>query len=222
MTQLDLVIVGAGGFGREVLGYAHDVFADKPVHRVAGFADDNPRALNGFDLAVEVLGSVRDVPISEATGFVIAVGDPAVRRALAAVVAARGGRLSTIIHPSAYIGPGARLGDGCVVCPFAFVGTAATIGANSAINAHASVGHDAVVGANCVVSPYSAVNGAVELQDDVFLGTHATVFPRRRVGHGAKVSAGAVVHRDVPAGALAVGNPAKSRVLFAEAGANRC
>jgi sugar O-acyltransferase (sialic acid O-acetyltransferase NeuD family) len=216
MTQLDLVIVGAGGFGREVLGYAHDAFAGQPAHRVAGFADENPRALHGFDLAVEVLGSVRDVPISEATGFVIAVGDPAVRRELAAVVEARGGRLSTIIHPSAYIGPGARLGDGCVVCPFAFVGAAATIGANSAINTHASVGHDAVVGANSVVSPYSAVNGAAELRDDVFLGTHSTIFPGRSVGSGAKVSAGAVVHRDVPAGALAAGNPAKSRVLFAD------
>jgi sugar O-acyltransferase (sialic acid O-acetyltransferase NeuD family) len=217
MTRLDLVIVGAGAFGREVLGYARDAFADRPAHRVAGFADDNPRALDGFDLAVEVLGSARDVPISEATRFVIAVGDPATRRALAAMVEARGGRLSTIVHPLAYIGPGARLGAGCVVCPFAFVGTAATVGANSAINVHASVGHDAVVGANCVVSPYCAISGAVELRDDVFLGTHATVFPGRSVGPGAKVSAGAVVHRDVPAGALAAGNPAKSRVLFPQA-----
>ena len=222
MNSVDLVIVGAGGFGREVLGYAVDAFAGRPRHRVAGFADDNPRALDGFDLAVGVLGRVDDVPISEATSFVIAVGDPAVRRALAAAVEARGGRLSAVVHPTAYLGPGARLGDGCVVCLFAFVGTAATVGANSVINVHASVGHDAVVGANCVVSPYSAISGAVELQDDVFLGTHATVFPRRSVGSGAKVSAGAVVHRDVPAGALAAGNPAKSRVLFAGAAANRC
>jgi sugar O-acyltransferase (sialic acid O-acetyltransferase NeuD family) len=222
MKSVDLVIVGAGAFGREVLGYAQDALADQPGHRVAGFADDNPRALDGFNPAVEVLGRVHDVPISESTGFVIAVGDPAVRRGLAAVVEARGGRLLTVIHPSAYIGPGAVLGDGCVVCPFAFVGTAATVGANSAINVHASVGHDAVVGANCVVSPYSAISGAAELRDDVFLGTHATVFPRRRVGPGAKVSAGAVVHRDVPAGALAAGNPAKSRVLFAEVAANPC
>ncbi|MEU4423069.1 NeuD/PglB/VioB family sugar acetyltransferase [Actinoplanes sp. NPDC024001] len=222
MTQLDLVIVGAGGFGREVLGYATDAFAGEPAHRVAGFADDNPRALDGFDLAVGVLGSVRDVPISATTRFVVAVGDAAVRRALADVVRARGGRLLTVVHPSAYIAPGARLGDGCVLCPFAFVGTAAILGANVAVNAHASVGHDAIIGANCVFSPYSAVNGAAELGDEVFLGTHATVFPRRRIGHGAKVSAGAVVHRDVPAAALAVGNPAKSRVMFAEAAASRC
>ncbi|BCY10578.1 NeuD/PglB/VioB family sugar acetyltransferase [Actinoplanes sp. L3-i22] len=215
MTRVELVIVGAGGFGREVLGYAQDAFAGRPAHRVAGFADDNPRALDGFDLAAKVLGRVHDIPISEATRFVVAVGHPAARRALAAAVESRGGRLLTVVHPSAYIGPGARLGDGCVVCPFAFVGTAATIGANTAINVHASAGHDAITGGNCVFSPYSAINGGVELRDDVFLGTHATVFPGRTVGHGAKISAGAVVHRDVPAGALAVGNPAKSRVLFA-------
>ncbi len=212
MTRLDLVIVGAGGFGREVLGYAGDA-----AQRVAGFADDNPRALDGFDLGVRVLGGVHDVPVSGATGFVIAVGDPAVRRSLAAVIEARGGRLRTVVHPSAYLGPGVRLGDGCVVCPFAFVGAAATVGANTAINVHTSVGHDVTVGANCVLSPHSAVNGGSELGDDVFLGTHATVFPRRVIGRGAKVSAGAVVHRDVPAGALATGNPAKARVLFTDA-----
>lgn len=222
MTQLDLIIVGAGGFGREVLGYAGDAFAGRPAHRVAGFVDDDPRALDGFDLAVGVLGGVRDVPISEATRFVIAVGDPAVRRTLAAAVESRGGRLATVVHPSAYIGPGARLGDGCVVCPFAFVGTAATVGANTAINVHVSVGHDVITGANCVLSPYTAISGAVEMEDDVFFGTHATVSPRRRIGRGSKVSAGAVVHRDVPAGSLAVGNPAKSRVLFAEPEASRC
>lgn len=45
--------------------------------------------------------------------------------------------------------------------------------------------------------------------DDVFLGARVTVLPGVTIGDGATVGAGSVVSRDVPAGAVAVGNPAK-------------
>ncbi|MEV4640426.1 acetyltransferase [Actinoplanes sp. NPDC049548] len=212
---MKLVIVGAGGFGREVYHYAGNVAMVTGTHRVLGFADDNPRALDGFDLPVDVLGGAGSVGFDAETAFVIAVGDPVVRRRLATVVAKRGGRLATLVHPTAYVARDARLGAGCVVCPFAFVGTGAAVGANTVLNTYASIGHDAVVGDNCVFSPYAVVNGAVDLGSDVFLGTHSAVLPRVRVGCGSKISAGAVVHREVPVGALAAGNPARARVLFA-------
>jgi sugar O-acyltransferase (sialic acid O-acetyltransferase NeuD family) len=208
-----LVVVGAGGFGREVFAYAGDL-----GWPVAGFADDDPRALDGFALPVGVLGPVDAVDITPSTRFVIAVGDPAVRRKLATAVTGRGGVLRTLVHPRAYVASGALLGPGCVVCPFAFVGSGAHLTQNVVVNIHAAVGHDAAVGEHAVLSPYAAVNGHAAIGADAFLGTHATVTPGRRVGAGAKVSAGSVVLRDVPAGALAVGNPARSRVMFPDAG----
>jgi sugar O-acyltransferase (sialic acid O-acetyltransferase NeuD family) len=205
--------VGAGGLGREVFSYARDL-----GWPVAGFADDDPRALDGHALPVGVLGSVDAVDVTPSTRFVIAVGDPALRRKLAAAVVGRGGVLATLVHPRAYVTAGALLGPGCVVCPFAFVGTGARLTTNAVVNVHAAVGHDATVGEHAVLSPYAAVNGSATIDADAFLGTHATVAPGRRVGAGAKVSAGSVVLRDVPAGALAVGNPARSRVMFPDAG----
>ena len=83
-----------------------------------------------------------------------------------------------------------------------------------AVEANA-VGHDAQVGDCSVFSPYAVVNGAVVLGEEVFLGTHATVTPGLTVGRSVKIAAGAVVRRPVPAHALAVGNPARSRVLYA-------
>ncbi|GIJ51688.1 acetyltransferase [Virgisporangium aliadipatigenens] len=208
-----IVIVGAGGFGREVCAYAADL-----GWPVAGFADDEPRALDGFTLPVGVLGPVDAVDITPATRFIVAVGDPALRHKLAAAVIGRGGVLGTLVHPRAYVAAGARLEPGCVVCPFAFVGSGAHLAANAVVNIHASVGHDATVGEHAVLSPFAAVNGHASIGAAAFLGTHATVTPGRRVGTGAKVSAGSVVLRDVPAGALAVGNPARSRVMFPDAG----
>jgi len=171
-------------------------------------AEPEARYWDGYDLLAEM---VRRIHVS----VVIGVGDPAVRRRLGDAAAARGARFLTLVHPTAYVAPNARLGAGCVVCPFAFIGVGAVLGDHVAVNTYASVGHDAQVGDCSVFSPYAVVNGAVVLGEEVFLGTHATVTPRLTVGRSAKIAAGAVATRPVPAYSLAVGNPARSRVLYA-------
>jgi acetyltransferase-like isoleucine patch superfamily enzyme len=65
-----------------------------------------------------------------------------------------------------------------------------------------------------VLSPYAVVNGNVVLEEGVFLGTHATVVPGKRIGAWSKLGAGAVAHGDLDAGTLALGNPARGRVMF--------
>ena len=77
------------------------------------------------------------------------------------------------------------------------------------LNTYASVGHDSKAGPCCVLSPYAVVNGNVELGEEVFMGTHATVIPGRKVGRRSSLSAGAVVVRDVAEDSFMMGNPAK-------------
>lgn len=202
-----ILIVGAGGFGREVANYAQDAGLV-----VEGFLDDHATGLVG---GIQVLGRIEDAGTwSSRAGHVIAVGDAVSRQRLAGRVAAAGGQLATVVHPTAYVARDAALGDGVILCPFALVGTNATIGDNVAINTYASVGHDATIGAHCVFSPYSVVNGAVVLEEAVFLGTHATVVPGRRVGRRTKIAAGGFVTRDVGPGFLVSGNPARGREMF--------
>lgn len=210
-----LTIVGAGGFGREVLAYARDVVRAGAALRIAGFLDDNPDALQGKDTGAAVIGSVATLSPGDGDRFVIAVGEPRVRRALAAALAARGVRddaFVSIVHPTAYVA--GALAPGCVIAPFAFVGPGASLGRHAVLNTYASAGHDAQLGACAVLSPYAVVNGNVVLEDGVFLGTHATVVPGKRVGAWSKLGAGAVAHGDLEAGSLAMGNPAKGRVMF--------
>jgi sugar O-acyltransferase (sialic acid O-acetyltransferase NeuD family) len=210
-----VVIVGAGGFGREVYRYAHDCREAGVLEAdVVGFADDRPDALKGFDVG-PMLGRPGDLAWDR-LGAVIAVGDPTARDVLAGLVRTSGGVLASLVHPTAYVAGGAVLGSGVVLCPFAFVSTDVTLGEGTVLNTYASVGHDCQVGASVVLSPYAVLNGNCWVGDRVFLGTHATVTPGRRIGHGSKISAGGVVFRDVPDHALAVGNPAKARVMFGE------
>ncbi len=205
-----LVIVGAGGFGREVLQYALDAGI-----AVRGFLDDRPDALSGTGVTAPIVGPIAGhAPVADIT-YVVALGDPAARRRLAASLAAGGARFASVVHPRAWVAPTAVVGGGAVVAPGAVVGPHAALGPHVAINVLASVGHDATVGEGSVFSPYATCNGAARIGAGVLLGTRATVLPGVFVGEGARISAGAVCYREVPAWALAQGDPAKSRVMYA-------
>jgi maltose O-acetyltransferase len=53
------------------------------------------------------------------------------------------------------------------------------------------------------------VTGPIEIDDDVWIGTHAVVLPNVRIGKGAVVGAGSVVTRTVPSNAIVLGVPAR-------------
>ena len=72
------------------------------------------------------------------------------------------------------------------------------------------VSHDCVIGDYVSVSPGALINGNVTVEDDVFVGTGAIILPGRHIGRGATIGAGAVVTKDVPPGATAVGVPARA------------
>lgn len=208
----NIVIVGAGGFGREVLQYLKDIHGHDPVK---GFLDDQQTTVEPSSLNQQVLGTVSDYVPTENEEFVLAIGNPAVRIDLAKQLSARGARFISVIHPLAYVASSATIGTGCIIAPFA------TIGANSALADHvvvtfyASVAHDATIGAGTALSPHSVVNGGSSVGTAAFLGTAAVVNPGRKVGDFAKVAAASIVYRDVPDRSLASGNPAKSRRLMA-------
>lgn len=209
----NVIIVGAGGFGREVCQYVRDTFVGSAEFSVKGFLDDGARGLDGFGLPAEIIGNTTSYSVESEDLFLVAVGAPAVRRLLTERLADRGARFLTLIHPRAYVAPTARIGPGCIVPPFAMVSCFARLTCSVVLGVSSAVGHDAEVGPYCVVSPFAAVNGAAVLEAGAFLGTHATVTPGKRVGVNARVAAGAVVYRDLPDNVFAVGNPARALPL---------
>jgi sugar O-acyltransferase (sialic acid O-acetyltransferase NeuD family) len=213
---LNILIVGAGGFGREVYQYLTDMLPLQPSWKFGGFLDRNPDALRSYPVTGSVVGSPENYMPKSDDRIVIAIGEPAIRRKTAILLAGKGAEFTTIVHPSAYVSNTATIGDGVVICPFAFVGPDSNIGAHSILNTYASVGHDGTTGEFVVLSPYAVINGNASLSDGVFMGTHATVVPGKTIGAWSKIGAGAVVTRTLEPGSLALGNPATSRVLYAK------
>lgn len=204
----DIVVVGASGYGREVFQYVKDVAQHDSGIRAKGLLDDNT-TLRGQLGGDDIIGDTHAYAIQEHDRFVISAGIPDVRQALAERLAGRGATFFTLIHPTAYVAPTARLGVGCIVSPYASVGSNARVEDHVLLVMYASVAHDCRIGIYCSLSPYSAVAGGGIVGAKVFLGSHALVTPMRHVGQDSKIAAGAVVYRDVPERSLATGNPAK-------------
>jgi sugar O-acyltransferase (sialic acid O-acetyltransferase NeuD family) len=206
-----LWIVGAGGFGREVLGFArHAVAAGGQGYEIGGFIDDNPHGLGDFDVGVNVRSSLKNLQVSEEDVFCIAIGSPSGRLVLAEQLTAKGARFATVTHPSAIVSGRAAIGDGCIVRPGAFVSNDAVVGAHVAIGFNPAVGHDARVGEGSVITGCCVVNGGASLGRGVFLGSHSAVLPKVVMGDGSSSNAGSIIMRDVAEGAKVGGNPART------------
>lgn len=209
-----VILVGAGGFGREVLRYVKDAVGNDPRVRLKGFLDDNPNVLQGFQCELSILGSIRGYRIEAEDHFVMAIGDPLTRAKIIREMEGRGARFITIIHPTAHVASNATIGNGCIVSPFSSIGSDAKIGNHVVLTWYSSLAHDSITHSFVILSPYATANGSVLLEEGVFLGTHATVNPMIRVGAWSKIAAGSVVYRHVAPYCLAMGNPAEARPML--------
>lgn len=205
----DLVIIGAGGHGRELFDTIAAINAVEPTWNVLGFADDDPQHLDRLQrLGTSVLG---DIDWLEGTphGFALGIGNGAVRRDLALRLTSAGSGPRRFVHPGAHLGSDVRLGDGVVIFDRSTITTDVEIGAHTHLNVGCTVQHDTIVGDFVQFSPGVFVNGDCIIGSDVFLGTGAIVTRGCTVGAGARVGAGAVVLHDVEAGTTVVGAPAR-------------
>lgn len=211
MAARRVVIIGAGGHGRETFDVAAALGDVEVVGLAADVADVDLLARMGtrWTGPLEPLDDLIALLEAEGAGYHVAIGDPAVRARIDRALAERGGEAVSLVDPTASVGSACMLGPGLFLGLGARVTTNVQAGRHVQLNVGAVVSHDAVLGDHVTLSPGALVNGNVRLADRVFLGTGAVVIPGCSVGEGAVVGAGAVVTADVPPGVTAVGVPAR-------------
>lgn len=206
----NLIIIGVGGFAREVFWHAKKSLGFGVDWQIKGFLDGDVKlAPEDYKLLPEkVLGDVDTYEICADDVFTCAVGSPKARKILIEKILSRGGNFINIISELAEIVPTAKVGRGVIISPFVGISERAQIGDFVALNAQTIIGHDARIGNFSCAMPHVTVSGNVQIGAEVFVGSGAVLLPKAKIGDGATVGAGCVVLKKVRAGATVFGNPA--------------
>lgn len=207
-----IVIIGAGGHGREVADILRHRSQVNSEVEPLGFVDDNP-AIHGQSLdGLPVLGnwSWLEGMNREDIAVVCAVGSPRICRRLVQRAKELGLSFASAISPLAHVSAFAHLGEGVTVFPGVIVNTRAVIDSYSILNVAATVSHDTRVGPYSNVNPGAHLAGNVTIGEGCYIGMGANVIQGRSIGAWSTVGAGSVVVRDLPANITAVGVPARA------------
>jgi sugar O-acyltransferase (sialic acid O-acetyltransferase NeuD family) len=205
-----LVIVGAGGHGREVLDVVVACILDGAPYEFLGFLDDGEPDVGLLAaLGVELLGTVDDLSRLGPVAVLLGLGVPVVRRELAQRLGRAPLEPPALVHPLASVGSRCTLGPGTIVAAGARLTTNITTGAHCYVGPNATVGHDCVLRRYATIYPGAAVSGNVRIGEAATVGAGASVRQGLTLGEACIVGLGAAVVRSVPDDATVVGSPAK-------------
>lgn len=209
-----IVILGAGGFGRETLDVVEALIGAGEPLKLLGVIDDRPRDVDLQRLSergVPFLGNAEEwlLTFKGDERFIVAVGSPALRKELTKSLREAGLRAITVIHPHAVVGSQAQIGNGVVITSGVQVSTNVTLGDHVHLNPGSIIGHDTSLEDFVSVNPGAIVSGNVVVQTGVLLGAGSIVLQGLTVGAGSIVGAAACVTRSVSAGTIVKGVPAR-------------
>ena len=205
-----IVIVGAGGFGREVLEIFKDDNTIENKWEIIGFVDDNSdiheQMINDFS----VVGGLDWLIENKAdVSCVIAIGEPKTKKLISDKLEANNVKFVNAIHPSVIMSEYVKLGNNVIICAGCILTVNITIGNHVIINLNSTIGHDVIIEDYCSMMPAVKINGNNHLNKGVYVGTGASFIHQVTIGSWTTIGAGAAVVKDIPDNVIAVGVPAK-------------
>jgi sugar O-acyltransferase (sialic acid O-acetyltransferase NeuD family) len=209
MADERTIMVGGGGYGREIYDSICDCVEAGTLPPVGGYLDDTGDRLAGSGHQISWLGTIADYVPRPGDRFIIAIGTPAGKRIVHQKLQDKGASFARMIHPTARIARTASVGEGVLMGLATVAGPDTFLGRFVSFNAGSGVGHDGRVGEFTQLSANVDITGGAEIGSDVMIGTKVIFLPKVKVGAGATIGAGCVIYRSVPAGATMFAPPAR-------------
>ncbi len=208
-----IVLIGAGGFGREVASIIEVLNKYEPTYELLGFLDDSEHYHEGMTINGYPWLGKRDWILEHKDEVVCncTIGSPRVKGRVQRELMEQGVTFETIVAKGGfgYIASYVEIGPGCVFYGGVTIAVNCKIGAGVLMNQMVNIGHDCVIGDYTSIMPFTGISGNCKVGSEVNIGGHAFIIPNRKVGDGATIAAGSIVFSNVKAGTTVLGNPAK-------------
>lgn len=208
-----LIIIGCGGFGREVHDLVDAINEKKLTWDLLGYLDDRPEAVNVSRVESrdsKVLGGTDWLMTAgHDVQFVIGIGTGKTRRIIDERLRSAGFTAAALVHPAATLGHDVRIQPGVVICAGVRATTNISLGRHVHLNINTTVGHDCTLDDYVTVNPLVAISGGVTVGTETMLGTHSAILQNLEIGERSVIGAGSCVVRDVDDDAMVKGVPAR-------------
>lgn len=210
-----LIIIGAGGMGRQLY---YDAVRSKGYGTewdIKGFLDDNLHALDNYtgEGYPPVLASIKDYQPEMDDVFTCSMGDVKTKHKVCDMIQSRGGEFINLIFNNITLHPSIKIGKGVIISSNAGIGVDSVVGDFCFIQNGAIIGHDVKIGNYSRIDCRVILVGGVIIGNDVTIHTNSIISHNVVVGDGAKIGAMSFVIRKVKPGVTVQGNPAKVIVI---------
>lgn len=202
----NLIIIGAGGFGKTIASIARSDIACGVDWNIKGFLDNRTQLKTSPELPI--IGDPLTYKSTDGDIYICALGDPKLKRFYTENLRKQDCdfiRLRTDVD----IGDGSEISRGCIFEKKVGLGADSHLGEFVTVMALTIIGHGVTVGDFCQIGSFVFIGGESQIGNDVVINPHSTILPGIKVGNGAVIGAGSVVIRDVPDNTTVFGNPAK-------------
>ena len=205
----NIVIIGAGGVGRETALIIKQINELQPTWNLIGFIDDNQsiwgKVINGY----RVIGGIDSLKtLSQDTYIVIAIANYKVKKKIVNIINNKF-KFATIIHPKVEIHDYIKIGEGTIIYEGSILTTNIKIGKHVIISPKCGIGHDSIIKDYASLLWNVNVSGNDVIEEGVMMGSGSTIIQGKKIGQCSTIGAGAVIIENIDSFSTAVGVPAR-------------
>lgn len=224
----DLVIVGAGGLGQEIIYLVDAINNREKRWNILGFIDDNKELHGQVVLGYKVLGGLdllenyvdkesKEKKTSEYSlkegkkeelYCVVAIANYKAKKNIVEKIKDKV-EFASLVHPEVYIHESNSLGEGVIIYPGVIITVDVNVGNHVIISPKCGIGHNSIIKDYVSLLWNVNISGNDVIEEGVLMGSGSTIIQNKRIGQGSTIGAGAVVVKDIIRDSISVGIPAK-------------